>query len=308
LAPEFRQMRVVHELMMIRSVEIQFQASIGNGHYVDPALLAASPDRAPMPGLSLPAEFALPSRGGYRFEFSGDREGRAFMEEFNPAYASFVYVATPEPGQSEHEYTFALYSDTGRIHYATDGRVPTPQDPSVTDRVAAEAPERIKEIEAQPNEDSLMTRLRNTINSFLGSALVRDSELAFHEDRALKDLRAFAAAQHAFLAMTVERGYGSPVVLSEPTILPGVPPLPPFLDRSFLQDVREGYHFTFEGDNPTSGTGAATLYRDYRYAAQPVGDGPANRRSFAVYSDGVIRVRSDAEIPERSDPFLDSNR
>jgi hypothetical protein len=215
---------------------------------------------------------------------------------------------SPFGRQPEHEYTFALYSDTGRIHYATDGRVPTPQDPGVTDRVATEAPDTIKEIQAQPNEDSLMTRLRNTINSFLGSAFVRDSELAFHEDRALKDLRAFAAAQHALLAMTVERGYGSPLVLSDPTILPGAPPVPPLLDRSFLQEVREGYHFTFQGDNPTSGTGPATLYRDYRYAAQPVGDGPANRRSFAVYSDSVIRVRSDGGIPERSDLFLDSTR
>lgn len=288
LAPQFRSMRVVNELMMINAAEVQFQALFGNGRYVDPAMLAGH-SKGP-PGLevpTLPAEFATPSRGGYRFSFSGSGEGTTFSDAYKPAYAEFVYLASPEPGETS-QYAFALRSETGKIHYTTDGRIPTETDPSVTDRVATDAPEVIKEVG----------------HRFLRSKPMQDAQLAYHEDRAIKDLRVFAAAQQAFFSML--SGYGSPEALSEPSILTNHPAIRPFLERSFTQEVREGYQFSFIGQAPARGTGTAALYNDFTYLATPVGNGPASRRSFAVYADGVIRFRTDGAAPQKSDSILGS--
>jgi hypothetical protein len=308
LAPEFRDLRVVHELLTIDQAEVEFQASLGNGRYVDPVRLATNREQRPFPEMpGLAPEFAVLSRGGYRFEFTGAGEGTTFVETYNPGYSSYVYTASPEPGM-ESRYTFALHSETGRIHYTTDGRPPTTKDPSVTDRVAVDAPEGIKEVAPQENETGLMSGLRRFINSFLRSAPMQEAELAFHEDRAIRDLRAFAAAQQVFLGVLQGRGYGSADVLSEPSILEGAPPIPPFLDRSFTQEVREGYRFTFAGEHPTAGSGRATLYRDYSYVATPVGNGPTTRRSFALFTDGLIRVRTGGGAAQKTDPFLGSER
>jgi hypothetical protein len=308
LAPAFRGMRVVNEMLTVSSAEFQFSASAGNGLFVDPVVLAnlsKNPGGRGIPGL--PVQFAELSRGGYRFSFSGRSEGKPFFEEFRPSYQSFVYVATPEPGETSR-YSFALFSDTGRIHYSTDGRTPTATDPSVTDSVAVEAPEAIRDVEATPNEGGVVSRLRAFINGFFRSKPGQDAQLAYHEDRAIRDLRAFAAAQTALLTMFAGQGYGSPEVLSEPSILPGAPAIPPFLDRSFSQEVREGYRFSFVGKNPASGSGRATLYGDYNYAATPVGSAPIGRRSFAVFPDGVVRFRRDGAPPQKSDPILGSEK
>ena len=150
-------------------------------------------------------QYASPSRGGYQFSFTGEEEGETFSDEYKPAYSRYVYLAWPEPGQTI-PYAFALRSETGKIHYTTDGRIPAETDPAVTDRVAADAPEVIKEVGPEDTDDGVATKLKALINRFLRSKTVQDSQLAFHEDRAIKDLRLFATAQQAFQATLGGRG------------------------------------------------------------------------------------------------------
>jgi hypothetical protein len=301
LAPQFRGHQAVLEMLLIQQAEAEFQV-MADGQFVDPARLAGQPIPAgvEMPPM-LPAQFAAPSRGGYRFFFTGRSPRKPLWDVFGQAFDGFVYVAQPEPGNPS-PYTFALHSQSWKVHYATNGQIPTESDPAVTDSVAEAAPELIKEIPAEANETGLMSQLRNYINGFFRSKPVQDAQLAFHEDRAIGDLRAMAAAQEAFFAMSA-RGYASPEVLSDPSRI-GQPSMPPTLDKSFTQKVREGYQFTFVGQQPTSGRGDAALYGEYSYTAVPVGDGPAQRRSFALFSDGVIRVRTDGAPPKKTDQML----
>jgi hypothetical protein len=128
--------------------------------------------------------------------------------------------------------------------------------------------------------------------------------MAYHEERAIGDLRRFAVAEEAFFATVAGQGYASPEVLSDPAMLEGAPPIGPFLERSFTQRVREGYQFTFTGVDPIGASGQAVLFRDYSYVAVPVGNGLAGRRSFGLFSDGVVRVRGDGSPPEKSDRML----
>lgn len=308
LAPEFKGMQVVHELMMINSAELRFQASVGNGRYVDPAMLVNDPSKQGLDGIRiLPPHFIAEARGGYRFEFIGSGKGETFFEEFNPGYSSYVYVAYPE-SDAVGPYTFALVSETARVHYRTDGRVPDGFDASVTDQVSAESAPRIAGVPPAPNETSKESWLRQLINRFLGSRVMGEAELAYHEDRAIKDLRVFVSAQEAFMATIGSQGYGTPEVLSDPSIV-GLRfrELPPFLEGYFTQEVREGYRFTFEGASPIN-NGELTVYPDYAYTATPVGDGPPNRRSFAVRPDGLIRFRKDGTPPQKSDTILGTER
>jgi hypothetical protein len=270
-------------------------------------VLLADASKAPPGFPTLPPQYASPSRGGYQFSFTGEGRAETFSDAYKPAYSRYIYLAWPEPGQPS-PYAFALRSETGKIHYTTDGRIPTEADPAVTDKVVAEAPGLVKEVGPEPADDDVATKLKALINRFLGSKTVQDSQLAFHEDRAIKDLQVFATAQQAFLATLGGRGYGSPQVLSDPSLLPGRPPIAAFIDRSFTQDVREGYQFSFFGQNPSEGSGHARLYSGYTYVAVPVGDGPDRRRSFAVSSDGVIRFRTDGAAPQKGDRILGSER
>ncbi len=306
LAPEFRGVRVVTELLMVRTAEFSFQASMGNGQYIDPARLA---DGATVPAdVGLPPQYAAPSRGGYRFTFTGIGEpGKPLFEELSPSYHEFAYVAAPEPGESS-AYRFAFLSRSGKIHYTKDGRIPTDGDPTVTDSVVAEAPKVMEEIRPSANETGLMSRLRTIVNAFVRSKPAQDAKVAYHEDRAIRDLRVFVAAQQALFSMVAMPGYGTPEVLADPSILPGCPMMRPLVDRSFTQDVREGYRFTFVGRQPSVGTGQAALYADYAYTAVPIGDGPSTRRSFAVFPDGVIRFREDAAPPDKSDRMLGTEK
>jgi hypothetical protein len=299
LAPEFRDLKVVHELLIIGAAEQQFQVSVGNGRYVDPAMLA---DRNKVPsgmgGMALPAEFAQSSRGGYRFTFVGEDEGPTFSIAFQPAYSSFVYLAVPETGESR-PYSFALMSQTGRVHWAT-GRAPTASDPAVTDTEPRATPGTLAKADASPG--GVVGWLRSLVTKELPKSTPPSRE----EQAAVDDLRKFAAAENTCRATL--GGYGSPGVLSEPSTLPGTPGIRAFLDRSFIDPVRGGYQFSFvPGEpgvqSPASPMGEA-LYRDFVYVAIPVGDA-AGRRSFAVFSDGAIHFRTDAFAPQRTDPVLD---
>ena len=133
VAPQFRTMQVVNELIMISVAETAFHMGAGGGRFVDPAMLANRSINPPGRGIPvLPEAFAASDRGGYRFVFTGHDEGPAAVPEFKPAYGSYVYVAWPQSNE-EGAYTFALRSDTGHIHYTTDGRSPTAEDPRVVD-------------------------------------------------------------------------------------------------------------------------------------------------------------------------------
>jgi len=299
LAPEFRDLKVVHELLMIGSAEQQFQVSVGDGRYVDPAMLA---DRNKVPvamgGMALPAEFALASRGGYRFVFTGEDEGPTFAIAFQPAYSSFVYLAVPETGESG-PYSFALTSQTGRVHWAK-GRAPTASDPAVTDlepRTTPGAPAKI---------DSASGGALGWLRSLVTKEPVKSAPPSREEQAAVDDLRKFAAAENTCYATL--GGYGSPGVLSEPSTLPGAPGIRAFLDRSFLEPVRGGYQFSFVPGEPGAKSPASrmgeALYRDFVYVAIPVGD-PAGRRSFTVFSDAAIHFRTDSAAPQKTDPVLD---
>jgi hypothetical protein len=299
LAPEFRDLKVVHDLLMIGAAEQQFQVSVGNGHYVHPAMLA---DRNKVPsamgGMALPGEFALPSRGGYRFAFTGEGEGSTFAIAFQPAYSSFVYLAVPETGESQ-PYSFALMSQTGRVHWAS-GRAPTASDPAVTDQEPRNTPGATGKTDA--DSGGVMGWLRSLVTK----EPVRSASPSREEQPAVDDLRKFSAAENTCRATL--GGYGSPGVLSEPSTLPGTPAVRAFLDRSFLEHVRAGYQFSFiPGEpgvqSPASPMGEA-LYRDFVYVAIPVGD-PAGRRSFTVFADGTIRFRTDGLAPQGTDPVLD---
>ena len=299
LAPEFRDLKVVHELLMIGSAEQQFQVSVGDGRYVDPAMLA---DRNKVPvamgGMALPAEFALASRGGYRFTFTGVDEGPTFAIAFQPAYSSFVYLAVPETEESG-PYSFALTSQTGRVHWAK-GRAPTASDPAVTDldaRTTTGSPAKT---------DAASGGTLGWLRALVTKEPVKSAPPSREEQAAVDDLRKFAAAENT--AYATLGAYGSPGVLSEPSTLPGAPGIRAFLDRSFLEPVRGGYQFSFVpgepgAKSPASPAGEA-LYRDFVYVAIPVGD-PAGRRSFTVFADGAIHFRTDTAAPQATDPVLD---
>jgi hypothetical protein len=299
LAPEFRDLKVVHELLMIGSAEQQFQVSVGNGRYVNPAMLA---DRNKVPtemgGIALPADFALPSRGGYRFLFTGEGEGPTFAIAFQPAYSSFVYLAVPETGESR-PYSFALMSQTGRVHWAK-GRTPTANDPAVTDHESHSTAGAIAKSDTESG--GVMGWLRGIVTT----EPVKATPPSREEQAAVDDLRKFAAAENTCRATL--GGYGSPGVLSEPSTLPGTPGIRAFLDRSFLEHVRGGYQFSFVPGEPGAQSPATpmgeALYRDFVYVALPVGE-LAGRRSFIVFSDGAIHFRMDGLAPQRTDPVLD---
>jgi len=139
LAPDFRDIRAVTDMIIVRMAEIEFSATAGHGLYVDPAMLADVSRLQEMGIPSLPGYERL-SRGGYRFSFRGQREADSRLGLFHPAYHSFVYGATPEPGHASR-YGYALLGDTGEIHFSTNGRIPTAADPIVTDSAAPKLPE-----------------------------------------------------------------------------------------------------------------------------------------------------------------------
>jgi hypothetical protein len=301
--PEFRKMRVIHEMLMVADA---VDAARGREGYMDPASLTSG-DR--FFGRGLTKEFAEPVRGGYVFEFIGKESPSTFHEtpddceprqERAPRYTSYVYVARPE-SEATGPYTFALYSETARIHYTKDGRIPTTIDPSVSDGVSAldEDPEPA----SSGSNSGILSRLWAGLTRFRSRTSSSGSDVARGEDRAIEDLRAFAAAQDVFFVKLGTRGYGSVEALTNPGSLEGVPDIPPFLDRDFAREVRDGYRFTFAGEQDTEG-GYPQFYRDYRYVAVPVGDSPAGRRSFAVYDDRVVRYRTDGTAPLKIDPVV----
>lgn len=293
LAPGFRAMRVVHELLIISDLYAGPRGQRLGGGYIDPAVMAE-----PTVGEGrLPDVFAESPRAGYHFEFIGSDPTIHYETAVIP-YRSFVYIASPE-SDAVSQYTFALYSEDSQVHYTTEARVPTMLDPAVTDGAApveSEAP-----AEVTTKKPGLLSRM-----SAWGARLRRrfstsGNDVARAEARAIDDLRTFAAAQNTFFLMLGARGYASVEALIDPGSLEGVPDMTPFVDQEFIEQERDGYRYTFTGERLTN-AGQPWVYRDYSYVALPVGLGTPDRRSFAIYSDNVVRVRTDGTAPLLIDP------
>jgi hypothetical protein len=297
LAPEFRSIRVVHELMLV-SAATESPWGVGSGGgYIDPALMGT-----PEIGQgALPEVFAESPRGGYRFDFVGRDPSVSYETSVTP-YRSFVYVAWPE-SEAVGPYTFALHSTDRKIHYTTEDRVPSTLDPTVTDGMPLDGDESVKD----GHKPGLMGRVSAWGTRMRRRFLTSGSDVAAAEARAVNDLRAFAAAEDALFLMLGARGFSSVQALNNPGVLEGVPAMAPLLDEDFTEHERDGYRYTFTGERLTEG-GQPRLYRDYSYVAVPVGDNPAGRRSFAIYPDGVIRVRTDRTPPLLIDPPLTANK
>jgi hypothetical protein len=294
IAPQFRSMRVVHELLLVSEVyDGPHGQRLGDGGYIDPAQMG---DPTIGEG-ALPEVFAESSRGGYRFDFIGRDASIGYEASVTP-YKSFVYVAWPE-SDAVGQYTFALHSSDKKIHYTTEDRVPGTLDPTVTDGMPLDGDASVADVKSP----GIMSRV-----SAWGARLRRrfftsGSDVAAAEARVVNDLRTFAAAQDTLFLMLGARGFASIEALNNPGTLEGVPDLAPLLDEEFLEYERDGYRYTFTGERLTEG-GEPRLYRDYSYVALPNGDSPAGRRSFAIYPDGVIRVRTDGNPPLLIDPPL----
>ena len=300
LAPQFRSMRVVHELLMISDL----YASPGgqrlgdSGGYIDPGFMAD-----PTIGAGkLPDVFMESPRAGYNFEFLGSDPTIRYQTEIIP-YRSFVYLASPE-SEAVSPYTFALYSQDSQVHYTTEARMPTMLDPVVTDG-AAPVDSGVS-AEATPKKPGLLSRMMAWAARFRQSFSTSGNDAARAEERAINDLRTFAAAQNTFFLMLGARGYASVEALIDPGSLEGVPDMTPFVDEQFSEQERDGYRYTFNGERLTN-AGQPWVYRDYSYVALPIGNRPPDRRSFAIYPDNVVRVRTDGNPPLLIDPPLTAN-
>jgi hypothetical protein len=296
LAPEFRSMRVVHELLLV-SEATRIPWGAGPAGYIDPALMAQ-----PEIGQgALPDVFAESPRGGYRFDFIGRDPAISYESSVTP-YRSFVYIAWPE-SEAVGQYTFALHSADRRIHYTSENRIPSTLDPTVTDGMPLDGDESVK----AATKPGVMSRLAAWATRLQRRFSSSGNDVAGAEARAVGDLRAFAVAQDTLFMMLGARGFASVEALNNPGLLRGVPEIAPLIDADFTESDRDGYRYTFTGERLTQG-GQPRLYRDYSFVAVPIGDGPAGRRSFAVYPDGVVRVRSDGKIPLLIDPPLHANK
>jgi hypothetical protein len=297
LAPQFRSMRVVHELMVVSAAtQIPWGSGSSTG-YIDPALMAVPEIGAG----ALPEVFAESPRGGYRFDFVG-RDAAIGYETAVTPYRSFVYVAWPE-SEAVGQYTFALHSADRKVHYTTEDRIPSALDPTVTDGMPLDGDESVK----AANKPGLMSRISAWSTRMRRRFFTSGSDVAAAEARAVSDLRALATAEDALFLMLGARGFASVEALNNPGVLEGVPAMAPLLDQDFTEYERDGYRYTFTGERITEG-GEPRLYRDYSYVALPVGDSPAGRRSFAIHPDGVVRVRTDGTAPLLIDPPLTANK
>ena len=302
LAPEFRSMRVVHELLIISDL----YAGVGGqrlgdaGGYIDPGVMADPT----IGGGRLPDVFMESPRAGYNFDFIGSNPTIRYQADIIP-YRSFVYIASPE-SDAVSPYTFALYSEDSQVHYTTEARVPTMLDPVVTDGavpvesdVSVEAP--------AAKKPGLLSRVSAWGARLRRSSSTSGNDVALAEAGAINDLRTFAAAQNKFFLMLGARGYASVEALIDPGSLEGVPDMTPFVDEQFSEQERDGYRFTFTGERLTN-AGQPWVYRDYSYVALPVGNGPPDRRSFAIYPDNVVRARTDGAAPLLIDPPVPANK
>ena len=211
LAPEFRDLKVVHELLMVGSAEQQFQVSVGDGRYVNPAMLA---DRNKVPlahgSCRRCRRSSRPRRAAAIDSCSRAKdEGPTFAIAFQPAYSSFVYLAVPETGESAPVFVRVARARPGVSTGRRDG-APTANDPTVTDQRATQ---RRRERWRSPTNDSggTMGWLRDS--SRVAESGPKSAPPSREEQAAVDDLRTFAAAENTCCATLGGYGMAGPAIL-----------------------------------------------------------------------------------------------
>ena len=122
LAPEFQGNTIVLQMLDMQLASRAYWNFV-DGKFSSPDLLSneAIWARYKMPTF-LPARFAQRQRDGYEFEFKG--AGCETTEPNWPECAAYAYFARPLNKESS-EPTFALFSADDKVHYTTDGTVPS---------------------------------------------------------------------------------------------------------------------------------------------------------------------------------------
>jgi hypothetical protein len=134
LAPEFQSDKVVLQMLDVQLAARAYWNFV-DGKFSPPELLSNESVWAPykMPTF-LPATFAQRQRDGYEFEFKG--AGCEATDPKWPECTAYAYIARPMNKDSGGP-TFALFSADDKIHYTSDGTVPSRDDPTVTASRAA---------------------------------------------------------------------------------------------------------------------------------------------------------------------------
>jgi hypothetical protein len=300
IAPEFRNNPVVVQLFEFLVASVDYRASIGMGRYATPEALSDQANwlrmQIPPP---LPAAYGDGRRDGYQFEFLGQHCGPMPNNMSAPQNDcdQFVYLARPVDDEESlrGRSSFALFSEDFRIHYRTDGELPTLEDPTV-DNAAPEP--------ARAASPGLFTRV---IEWFIGKGAPSQAPIAAAEASAIQDLRAVAQAEQAFSIMMNGERYTTPEVLADPQTFSRLK-MPPLLPGYFVQPLRMGYTFEFTGNSLTVPLGyydwISPNYGTFVYIARPTEGGPPGRRTFALYPDGIIFATTEDRVPTRSDTPL----
>ena len=312
LAPEFRNDPIVYQVLEYRQATV-FPGFVGEDGYLSPTQLSDKRifERLQTPPY-LPPSFAQSKRNGYAFEFAGEHCGKPtyLAKWFDEICKAGVYSAVPlDRTQKEHR-SYAFFSADDRIHYRTDGELPTRSDPTVDNTapsMAADVPGGAPTASQTPAESTLGKAIDGLLKmAGFGSRATLTRQQ--HESMAVQDLRRVFAAENMFNATLGEgRYYYPPERLADPALTERFKQ-PPFLPGYFVQPLRQGYHFEFLGEKPQAAAGAlaylGTVYESFVYVATPVDPGPAGRQTFAMYWDGLVFSTSDRRVPTRQDTPL----
>jgi len=312
LAPEFRNDPIVYQVLEYRQATV-FPGFVGEDGYLSPTQLSDKRifDTLHTPPY-LPSSFAQPRRNGYAFEFTGEHCGKPkyLAQWFDQICKSGVYSAVPLDRTQKQHRSYAFFSADDRIHYRTDGDLPTQADPTVDNTApstAADVPGGAPASSPTPAESKLGKAIDGLLKmaGFGGvSSLTRQQ----HESLAVQDLRRLSAAETVFNATLGEgRYYYPPERLADPAVFTRFKQQP-LLPGYFVQPLRQGYHFEFLGEKPQAAGGAladlGTFYESFVYVATPVDPGPAGRRTFALYWDGLVFATAGRRVPTRQDTPL----
>ena len=134
LAPAFQTDPVVLQMLDVQLAARAYWNFV-DGKFSPPELLSNEAVWAAykMPTF-LPASFAQRQRDGYEFEFKG--AGCEAPDPKWPECTAYAYIARPLK-KDDGRPTFALFSADDKIHYTSDGTVPSRDDPTVMDSRAA---------------------------------------------------------------------------------------------------------------------------------------------------------------------------
>jgi hypothetical protein len=260
----------------------------------------------------LPASYMEAERDGYLFEFIGEHCGPMQGNMSAPAddCDEFIYMARPleTPGRKGPlPPSFALFSEDGRIHFRPNGEYPSLDDPTVDKPGAGYSA-------AAPASAGFFSRIGSGIGSLLSKMLgpvgPSAAAIASSESSAIQDLRTVAQAEQVIAAMLGGEKYVPPEMLADSKLFARAKTAP-LLPVYFTQPERLGYEYVFEGANltvsPETFSWLSEVYGSYVYVARPVESGPAGRRTFVLYPDGLIYSTTEDRIPTRDDTPLGAN-